>query len=370
MAMMTVSPSVPPSIAQTMQTYFSKKLLEVQMDNLRLSQFGMKASLPAKSNTKTIRWFKPSGVKAELKASATNNDSVFALTEGGQTIGGSGTPQYREISYTYVEATLNQYGEAAKVSDVLDLISAYEPLQQVVQTFGLDAAMSADTMCRTALLGSEQNNGTAFGAGLSHACNNAVGRQCERFAGVDWDATNNTSVNCFNALRNLNNAAAKVSRATLLGAVTRLAANKAPTFGGRYIAVICPQIRHDLAQDPDYLRAFQGAGFKGPFNGAIGNVDGLEFVEATNPFLEGTTYGTYSAEGNIYSTVVLGANAFGVPQLAGTSSPYKPAVTILREADKSDPLNQFILAGWKVFYAVKGLDPLNLVVVRSKTTFV
>ena len=342
----------PTGIASTMQTYFSKRLLEVQVDNLRLAQFGLKAPLPPRSNTKTVRWFKPAGADTALKGAPVSAASVAALTEGVP------VTSYREINYTYVEAALAQYGEAAKISDVLDLVSAYEPLKQVVATFGLDAALSADTLCRQALVGP---------GGLTHNRNNDLG--CERFAGVDWSPQTSTSAQCFDALRALAAPSARMSRATLLGCVTRLAANKAPAIGGRYIALISPEVHHDLVQDSDYLRAFQGAGFKGPFNGAIGTVDGVEFVEATNPHRESAEFGTYDPAGNILTSLVLGAGAFGVPQLAGGASPYKPAVTILRDADKSDPLNQFILAGWKVFYAAKGLDPLNVVAVRSKTTF-
>ena len=43
----------------------------------------------------------------------------------------------------------------------------------------------------------------------------------------------------------------------------------------------------------------------------------MRIAEHTNPFIEGTTSGTYDSAGSIYSTVVLGANAFGVVKIAG-----------------------------------------------------
>ena len=37
--------------------------------------------------------------------------------------------------------------------------------------------------------------------------------------------------------------------------------------------------------------------------------------------------------------------------------------------DKVDPLNQYVIAGWKAFYTAKTLDPLNAVQLRAFSSF-
>jgi N4-gp56 family major capsid protein len=66
--------------------------------------------------------------------------------------------------------------------------------------------------------------------------------------------------------------------------------------------------------------------------------------------------------------VVLGANAFGVVKIAG-DSPMSPRMIVLQNADKSDPLNQTITAGYKAFYAAKLLNAKRAVVIKSKSRF-
>ena len=45
-------------ISTQFQRYFSKELLDYIVESLQLVQFAQKAPLPAKSGSKTIRWFR------------------------------------------------------------------------------------------------------------------------------------------------------------------------------------------------------------------------------------------------------------------------------------------------------------------------
>lgn len=325
----------PATVADRLQTYFSKLLLQHAVHELVLGQFGMKAELPQKASSKTIRFF---------RREEADSSRVSALTEGVP------LATYSEISLEYVDVTLGQLGEIVKLSDVLEMVDAYEPLQQNIAGMGEDAALKADDVIRNQIVADMQNldNGQ------------------ERFAGIAQ--TNDGSVDFASAFAAASSVT-KLTRTAALSAATQLKKNKAPKINGRYIGVISPEVAHDLRGDTDWLEAAKYSNVQALYNGEVGVLDGIRYIETTNPHRE-NAYGTYNAAGALYSNFFLGNNAYGTPKMAGTSSPFAPKVTILDKADKSDPLNQFMMAGWKVFWAAKVLNSNWVVNVRSKSTFV
>ena len=58
----------PATVADRYRTYFNKKLLYVQTDELRLDQFGLHEELPAKEGSTTMRFFKPALAGRALSA--------------------------------------------------------------------------------------------------------------------------------------------------------------------------------------------------------------------------------------------------------------------------------------------------------------
>ena len=66
------STTSPVAAADRLRTYFSRKLLHTAQETLRLGEFAMKADLPGKSGSKTIRFWKK-------RAAATTD--VVALSE-------------------------------------------------------------------------------------------------------------------------------------------------------------------------------------------------------------------------------------------------------------------------------------------------
>lgn len=365
----------PSSVADRYITYLNKKLLYVQTDILKLEQFALTAELPAEGSTKTIRFFKPEkagggsgqfSATPAIYASPTTTDIIHALTEG------TAIANYRENNWTKVDATLKQYGAATKISDIVQLTDAFKPLMQNIELMGRDAALHYDTVIRNALVGSTHPDGAT--TPLTHGSNGTNG--CEIFvSAADTYVNSGTSSSNFTTTSGLTKANGKATRLLVVTAATRLAVNKAPTLkGDGYVCLLPPQVQHDLIRDSDYKTAFQGTGNSGIFKGQVGQVDGFTFIKATNPFIEDETYGTYDsvdddADGFIYTTFFLGAGAYGVPKLSGTSSPLKPQVFINNKPDKSDPLNQFAIAGWKGYYMAMGLDSANIVAARTKSTF-
>lgn len=323
------------TLTNTYHTYFSKKLLDHAVQELRLNEFAMEAELPRNVGSKEIQWYRP-GV-----GDATQ---VQTLSEG--------TPisTFRNVTYTPVTATLVQYGEAAKITDVVTMTGLFDALKQNIDTMGEDCALQADTLTRGAL--------THASTGLTKMY--AQGQTT--FAGLIGQTV----------------AASKLTGTDLLRAATRLKINRAPRIGGNYVAIIPPQCSFDIMRDGDFLDTAKYSNSQALYKGEIGSLWGVRCVEATNPHQEDETEGTHTDTFNVagsntlglvYSTIVTGRASYGVPKLAGTQSPSKPTVIINNKADKADPLNQFITAGWKAFWAAKVLNPAFGICLRARSAF-
>jgi len=323
------------TLTDTYQTYFSKQLLDHAINTLVLDQFALKADLPAKKGSKTIRWFRPGAADAS---------QVQSLTEG------VAISTFRSVSYAYVEAIMVQYGEAAKITDVVTMTELFDALKQAIETMGEDCALHADNI---------------VGAVLSHASTGLT----KRYSGSTT----------FAGLQALSLANGKITGADILDSVTALRVNKTPKLGAGYVAMYCPQVQRDLLRDADLLDAAKYQDKSLIAKGEVGMAWGARLVEHTNPFTEDETEGTLATSfssggtnttGFIYSTHIVGKGAYGTPKLAGTQSPSKPSIIINNKPDKSDPLNQFMTAGWKSFWAAKVLNANFGITLRSKSTWV
>jgi N4-gp56 family major capsid protein len=124
------------SLVSQYQTYFSQELLDHAIQALVLDQFGLKAELPKNKGALTIQWFRPA------PADATN---VQSLVEGVP------ITVFRTLVYEIVTATLKQYGEAAKITDVVTMTSLFDALKQSIESMGEDCALHADGIVRNVL---------------------------------------------------------------------------------------------------------------------------------------------------------------------------------------------------------------------------
>jgi len=322
-------------LQNTYQTYFAKQLLEHAVQELVLDQFGKKAELPAKSGSKTIRWFMPNTADAS---------QVKQLSEGVP------ISDYREISYSYVEATLEQYGEAAKITDVATMTALLDALKQSIETMGEDCALFADNKVRGVLTHPSEGLSKRYPSGIAN----------------------------FDALKVKSNEEGKLTAKDILDAVTQLKINRAKPQGAGYVAVVCPQVQADLIRDSDLLDPAKYQNEGRIAKGEIGMVWGARIVSHTNPKQEIEQEGAHSnvfqpgnvnKTGFVYSTYVLGKDAYGIPKLSGTQSPFKPSIIINDKPDSMNPLNQFMTVGWKAFWAAKVLDKSKGITLRSKATF-
>lgn len=323
--MAAVTTSNPADFSSRTQTYFTPKLLEALEYGLVLAPYGSRQAYPAIGST--IRFFRPR---------AANTTGVAAVAEGV-------TPTtLTEVAVGYVDVPLTQRGALATVTDLIQAIDLLQTVQLYVGTMGADAALDLDTVIRNALV-----------VGLNDSNATYTGAYFERFAGIP-----NTGVSAtdFAAMHALNGANAKMTRARHLINVTQLRAARVPMIGGKFVAITPPEVIHDIRQDTDWVNAATQVNNQALYKRGLIELDGCVFVEADNAFREGAVYKTSSATGANFTTLYLGRDAFGCPELSNKKaggSPMGPRIQILANADKSDPLNLKTAIAWKCFYGAK-----------------
>jgi N4-gp56 family major capsid protein len=312
------------AVSSQYQNYFSRKLLDYAQQELRLNDYAQHAELPTNVGGKTISFFR-------YGEAASSN--VQTLSEG------TAISTFRDLTLTKIDATLVQYGEAAKITDIVGYTALFGALEQAIKSMGEDAALKADDLSRNELV---------------------VNATQERFA---------QGITSFANLVAASTSAGKLVATDILDSVTTLKIQRTPRFNGNFVAIVAPQVARDLMNDADWLQASKYSSVDQLFKGEVGMFHGARIVEATNPYRENTTENTYAASGGIFSSLILGKGAFGVPTLSG-DSPFSPRVLVADKPDKADPLNQTMTAGWKAFYTAKILNPNWFVNLRTKTQYV
>ena len=115
----------PAGLITQLQTYFSKQLLERQIQLLQMEQFAEKVPYPTKSGgNKTIRFFRfdnPSIGK------------IVALTDGTTPTGGN---DERDLTLSTVEASLESWGSSIILSDQLLAVELHNHLAQATKQLG------------------------------------------------------------------------------------------------------------------------------------------------------------------------------------------------------------------------------------------
>jgi len=307
-------------ISVAMQRYFSRELLATIEKTVVLDQFAMKAPLPEKSGGKTMRFFRYE------EGDAANVDT---LTEGT-------TPTTKALQMETVDVDLVQYGQVLSISDIADATALFNNIEQATLRIGRDSALKLDSVIRTELF-----SNTTGVSDIYSGATTSYGASITAADASDW-----------------------------LDAATALKINAASPLDGGFIAIVGPQQARDLLADSEWQEAHHYAEPQARLRGEIGRMHGVRFVETTEPFRAGSggSQYTYSSSGDIYGSVVVGAQAYGVPSLS-SQSPYSPSVYIVSGADKNDPLNQRILVGFKSFFAAKNIQPKHIARVYSKTGY-
>lgn len=372
------------TLTSQFQNYFSKELLSIVQQETILDQFSMKAPIPKNNGNKAISMFRfgPPSI-----------GSVQALSEGTAI----SSANYRALALNSLSKSLAQYGQVIGLTDILRATDLFNSLQQATKTSGLDMALWVDSVIRNTLIGSNLTaSGSSIGSAAegggtfdnSDACNTAAGSGGIKVYGNPATLTTQT----FSALNSDTTAAnTTMTASAVLDSMTRLKRNRAPLINGGYVLATDPRVSRDLMRDSDWLNA-SNYGNKGqPFyKGEVGSIYGCRVVNQTNSFVstgsstagdefvyQATAAGGGLAAGkDIIASFFFGNESFGIPALTG-DDPLSPKIVITDTPDKSDPLNQLVTVGVKLYFAALRLaagntgstgNPVWYLVHRTKTS--
>ncbi len=135
-------------------------------------------------------------------------------------------------------------------------------------------------------------------------------------------------------------------------AVRTLKTNKAGTIDGSYIGILHPKTTYDLQADSAWVNANQYAGSTNIFNGEVGKLWGVRFIESQNAKVFA---GAGSGGIDVYGTLIMGREYFGMADIAGSSKP-EVIVKPVGASGTLDPLNQRGSIGWKAYFVAARLD--------------
>ena len=403
------------TLAPEMKDFYNTELLENTKPRLIYSQFGKHCVLPAnhKGTMEFRKW--------------NTFDKASRLTEGviptGQTFG-----------VTSVTGSVNQYGTYVSISDRLELRAYDDIIGGATSEMSASMARTMESLCRDALLtgtnvlycdnvdladGSIVSTPTACSGMMSGETVNSATASVGASTGISAAAvtadTFATKVGGLGGVYSfvyattgttwkLNGGAVTLadygisvtgtaadgdcvtvsfSSAKVMSlltpeminkAVTILQKNNVPAIGNEYVAIVHPSVAHDLRNMEGWLELHKYAAPKQIFNGEIGSLHGVRFIQSPTAPVLGVAAASAdddddyvnASRGRTYATYFLGSDAFAIIDPEGGG-----AEIIVHDKDEiGGPLNQFSTIGYK--FETNGatiLYPERVLRVMSCSTF-
>ena len=317
-------------LTSAMKTYYDTELLENARPNFVHAQFARKQALP-KGRGKKVEWRKWNTLA-----------DASALQEGV-------IPTGQKLGQSSMTSAILQYGTYVTVSDQLKLHAIDDVILGATEELGASAGTTQDKLVRDVLAaGTNVQYADKIGANDAHT---AVTTR----AGMD-----------------------KTSRLTpteVNKAVTTLKKQHVPTINGKYVAIINPSVSYDLRQSKEWIEAHKYAAVTELFNGEIGELHGVRFIETTEAKIwnnstcpvktAAVSGGAAATYYSVYSTLFLGKDAFGMIDPEGGSL----EMIIKSERESGGPLNQFSTLGYKFSTATKILYQERMLRVESLSEY-
>ena len=228
-------------LSPEMKTYYSKQLLEEGEPLLVHAQFGKQTPIP-RGGGKRIEWRR---IKSFKKA-------LTPLTEGV-------TPDGGKVDVEKIEQELRQYGDYTTQSDLLELTAIDPIISEVTMRHSRNMFATMDTVTRNEL----QSGRNVFYA-PSIASDGTVTPHTMR-AELDSNA--------------------KLTPDLIARVAAWLKKNNAPMIDGSYVAVIHPYMTYDLQRNPEFIDVVKYQNAAKIFNGEVGKLYGIRFVETSEALI-------------------------------------------------------------------------------------
>lgn len=306
-------------LSDEMKTYYESRLIDLAEPRLVHDQFGDKYPIPPNGG-KVIEFRKYSPLAKALEP----------LTEGV-------TPDGNSLNVTAVTAEVKQYGDYIQLSDMLQLTAIDNNVVQCTKLLGAQAGRTLDTLTREVLSG---------GTNVIYAPKvSAEGVETAVQSRAALDATSRLTVDL-----------------VFKAAATLESMNAAP-IDDSYVAIIHPFVAYDLMRCPEWVDAHKYASPENIYAGEIGKIGNVRFVKSTEAKIwkgEGCPSGLA-----VFSTLVLGASAYGVTEVTGGGLQH----IVKQLGYGEDPLNQRSSCGWKATRAAKRLVEEYMVRIESCSAY-
>lgn len=294
------------------KTFYDRVLLERMLPELVYSDYGQKRPAP-KHEGDTINFRKMNSLAV----------ATTPLTEGVMPAGNA-------LNMSAITATVSQYGDFVLMSDKLDLIGIDPVLTEAVTVLAEQAALTIDTVNRDII---------TAGTNVQYA-----GGKASRILTTQTDILTGTEIK--KAVRTLRRNNAKA------------------VADGSFIGIIGPDVEYDLMSDAMWVDVAKYQNREQLLKGELGKLYGVKFVRTSNAKV---FTGLGAAGCNIYGTLIVGKDAYGLIDIAGSGKP-ESIVKAAGSAGTADALNQVSSAGWKCLFTAKMLNELALVRIESAAT--
>jgi N4-gp56 family major capsid protein len=303
------------TLSPELRTFYDRNLLSRLLPRLVWALWGQPKQMPAREGqTVNFRRF------ASLTAATT------PLSEGV-------TPAGNSLTVNEFTATPAQHGDFIEVSDYLDFTAPDPVFLEATDLLGEQAGDTIDQLTRDVLLA---------GTTVQYA-NGRV----SRVTVAAGDILNDTEI--YKVVRTMQTNKVKPIN-QILNASTGVGTK--PIAGG-YIAIISPAVLYSLKTQANtkFIPVHEYGSREALLPHEVGALDEVRFVLTNNP----TVYSGAGAAGiDVHSTLVMGADFYGIIMPQGVTTIVKP----FGSAGTADPLDQRQTVGWKMLYTAVILQQL------------
>jgi N4-gp56 family major capsid protein len=311
------------TLTNTIKTFYDRMLLEALDPMLVFYQFGIKKPLPTGEGM-SVYWNLPRRLALG-----------YALSQGSPVLLSAGYA----LSTTRVSAIINQYGGFTDWSDLVGLTSITDVGEMASQRLGAQAGETIERVIVNAI----QHHVSASGFNGHHIFKTSA--EVTDY----WGMTSTVSAGIMTV-----SSTNVIAVSDIRNARSKLKALNVPAYEGNdYIAIVNTETANYILGDSTFINFHQyvDKGVDNLYNGEIGRVYGVRFVETTQgPAKRGSNAGGTSST-IAYGTVIFGKGFYGVTELDGGIKTY-----ISEGASKADPLNQTTVYGWKSSFTSKVLN--------------
>ena len=302
-----------------MKTFYEKRLIDQAEPALVHDQFGDPYPIPANG-----------GKNIEFRKYDSLPKATTPLTEGV-------TPDGQTMNVSTVTAEVRQYGGWVPITDTLQLTAIDNNIVQATKIIASQAGRTLDTIVRDVLAG---------GTNVIYAPKIGEG-------GAETPVTSRATLD----------ATCQLTSDLIARAATQLKAMNADPIGTSFVGIIHPYVAYELRRDPDWIDVHKYAQPDEIYNGEIGTLHGVRFVETSEAKIwKGTGCPAGLA---VFSTLILGAHAYGSTEIEGGGLEH--IVKQLGYGD--DPLNQRASVGWKAHKTAERLVEQYMVRIESVSSY-